>query len=135
MYMRPNLADLRCRGLSHADALHGYITASRQAYRVEMPGISPFRCRNSGLIDYLILCQETSRLKLLPSKLENLTGCRGRRVVLRERRGVSSPCVEDTPEPDAVIARIESEPTPAEIDLHPSCKIHRRVRRRDTDIA
>ena len=42
---------------------------------------------------------------------------------------------QNPPEPDAVIARIESEPAAAEIDLHPSCKVHRRIRRRDTDIA
>jgi hypothetical protein len=42
MYMRQNLADLRRFCLSHADALHGYITASRHAYRVEMPGLSAF---------------------------------------------------------------------------------------------
>jgi uncharacterized pyridoxal phosphate-containing UPF0001 family protein len=42
MYMRRNVADSQQYGLSHADALHGYITASRQAYRIEMPGLSAF---------------------------------------------------------------------------------------------
>ena len=47
--MRQNLADLQRRDLSHVDALHGYITASRQAYRIEMPGLSAFPRQNFGL--------------------------------------------------------------------------------------
>jgi len=47
--MRRNVADSHQYGLSHADALHGYITAPRQAYRIEIAGISPFRRQNFGL--------------------------------------------------------------------------------------
>ena len=49
MYMPRNVADLRRCGLSHADALHGYIMAPRMAYRLEMSDISPFRHQNFGL--------------------------------------------------------------------------------------
>ena len=42
---------------------------------------------------------------------------------------------QNAPEPDAIVTRIESVPASPEIDLHPSSKIHRRVRRRYLDIA
>jgi hypothetical protein len=40
---------LRRRALSHADALHGYMAAPRQAYSLEMKRTSPVRRQNFGL--------------------------------------------------------------------------------------
>ena len=42
---------------------------------------------------------------------------------------------ENAPEPDAIVTRIESVPAFPEIDLHPSRKVHWRVRGREPDIA
>ena len=49
--------------------------------------------------------------------------------------GIPSLRNEDPPKPDSVISRIEGEPALAEINLHPSRKVHRRIRWRKTDIA
>ena len=53
----------------------------------------------------------------------------------RDIGGVSSLRNENTSEPDGVVARIESVPAPPEIDLHPGRKVHRRIGRRNPDIA
>ena len=42
---------------------------------------------------------------------------------------------QNAPEPDAIVTRIESVPASPEIDLHPSSKVHWRMRGRNPDIA
>ena len=41
---------------------------------------------------------------------------------------------ENTPDPRGVVARVKGVPSAAEIDFHPRCKIHGRVRRRKADV-
>ncbi len=49
--------------------------------------------------------------------------------------GISALRNEYAPKPDAIVTGIEGVPAFSEIDLHPGSKIHRRVRRRNPDIA
>jgi hypothetical protein len=50
MYMRRNVADLRRRGLSHGDALHGYIKAPVCAQAIGISEISVSSRQNFGLV-------------------------------------------------------------------------------------